>query len=445
MKLKFFLIFAVLFSGVLTSRAQTAAAVTPENIAAEKSAAEETALRRKSFDVVWNTVNEKHYDPTFGGVDWQKMREIYEPQALAAQTRDDFHAVLRRMLGELKLSHFGVYSRPLPIPSASGDKSTASVEGTTGIEIKMIADQPVVARLEKDSAAEKVGLITGYAISKIGDKTVSQILAPLEKAMTENKYNERVKNIYRERAIQSYLDGKVGTTIKLEVLNAADEPQTFDLAPVVAGGEMSEAFGNFPPQKVVFEARRLDRGDIGYIRFNIWVIPQMAKIRRALADFADTKGIIFDLRGNPGGIGGLASGVAGLLSSKRISLGTMHSRGGDQNFAVFPQANPYTGKVVILSDYGTGSTSEVFAAGLQDDKRALVVGETSAGAVLPSVFALLPTGAIFQYAVSDYKSPSNVLIEGRGVTPDIKVEQTREALLEGHDAPLEAAVKAILK
>ena len=441
MKLKFFLVFAVLFSGVLTSRAQTAAAVTPENTAAEKSATEETALRQKSFDIVWNTVNEKHYDPTFGGVDWQKVREIYEPQALAAQTRDDFHAVLRRMLGELKLSHFGVYPRPLPLPS--GDKNTATAAGTTGIEIKMIEDQPVIARLEKDSAADKAGLKTGFAISKIGEKTVSQILAPLEKAMTENKYNERVKNIYRERAIQSYLDGKVGTTLNLEVLNAAGEPQTFDLVPSAAHSEMSEAFGNFPPQKVAFEARRLD-GNIGYIRFNIWVIPQMAKIRQAMTDFADTKGVIFDLRGNPGGIGGLAIGVAGLLSSERISLGTMHGRGGDQNFAVFPQANPYKGKIIILSDYGTGSTSEVFAAGLQADGRATVVGETSAGAVLPSVFALLPTGAIFQYAISDYKSPNNILIEGRGVTPDITVAQTREALLTGRDAPLDAAVKAIL-
>ena len=65
-------------------------------------------------------------------------------------------------------------------------------------------------------------------------------------------------------------------------------------------------------------------------------------------------------------------------------------------------------------------------------------------AVLPSVFDTLPTGVIFQYAISDYRSPKNILIEGRGVVPDVEVVQTRDALVEGHDLPLEAAEKIIL-
>ncbi|MBA2380199.1 MAG: peptidase S41, partial [Blastocatellia bacterium] len=77
--------------------------------------------------------------------------------------------------------------------------------------------------------------------------------------------------------------------------------------------------------------------------------------------------------------------------------------------------------------------------------RATVLGTSSAGAVLPSVFDTLPTGAIFQYAVSDYRSPREVLIEGRGVHPDVEVRQTRKALLSGGDAQLAAAVKVILE
>ena len=51
---------------------------------------------------------------------------------------------------------------------------------------------------------------------------------------------------------------------------------------------------------------------------------------------------------------------------------------------------------------------------------------------------------MFQYAISDYRSPKNILIEGRGVIPDIEAKQTRKALLEGRDAQLDAAVKFIL-
>jgi C-terminal processing protease CtpA/Prc len=50
---------------------------------------------------------------------------------------------------------------------------------------------------------------------------------------------------------------------------------------------------------------------------------------------------------------------------------------------------------------------------------------------------------MFQYAISDYKSPQNILIEGRGVVPDIKVAVTRASLLEGRDLQLEAAVRSI--
>ena len=65
------------------------------------------------------------------------------------------------------------------------------------------------------------------------------------------------------------------------------------------------------------------------------------------------------------------------------------------------------------------------------------------GAALPSVFGKLPTGALFQYAIADFKTPKGVLIEGVGVKPDIEVKLTRRALLEGGDPQLDAAVGII--
>src|SRR5262249_24493390 len=145
------------------------------------------------------------------------------------------------------------------------------------------------------------------------------------------------------------------------------------------------------------------------------------------------------LRGNPGGVGGMASGLAGWLFKEKTSLGTMKSRTAETNFFVYPQENPFLGRVVVLTDSGSASTSEVFAAGLQDLGRAKIVGETSAGAVLPSYFEKLPSGALFQYAITDYKSPNKVLLEGRGVKPDIEVNLTRQSLLEGRDVFIETA------
>ena len=97
----------------------------------------------------------------------------------------------------------------------------------------------------------------------------------------------------------------------------------------------------FSPQEVVFESRMLASG-VGYLRFNMWVIPQGQKVRRAVREFAGAKGIIIDLRGNPGGIGGLAPGVAGLLVNERTSLGSMNMRNSEQKFS-------FTRRLTILA------------------------------------------------------------------------------------------------
>ena len=66
------------------------------------------ALRQETFDIVWRTVKEKHFDPEHGGVDWDKVREQYLPRASAAKSDSEFYAVLRQMLGELQQSHFNI-------------------------------------------------------------------------------------------------------------------------------------------------------------------------------------------------------------------------------------------------------------------------------------------------------------------------------------------------
>ena len=429
---KLFLFNLLLFLTNLSLNAQTA-------IVSKETVNTDTAeIRRQAFEKVWRTVNEKHYDSTFGGVDWQSVRLDYEPKALAAKSDAEFHAVLRQMLGELKLSHFAIYS-----PEANV-KTNEVVRGTVGVEIKVLDDLAVITEVQAGSTAEQAGLKTGFVIEKIDGKTTKELLAPLEASFAKRILPEAHKRIYRDRILMNYLGGNIETKSKIEVLNGKNQRQIFEVPRSERKNEMSPAMGNFPPQEVIFEAKRLEN-NIGYIRFNMWVIPQMPKLREAIRSMKDTDGIIFDLRGNPGGVGGMAPGIAGLLVKEQISLGSMKSRSNEIKFIVYPQADIYEGKIIILTDYGTGSTSEIFAAGMQEIGRAKAVGETTAGAVLPSVFDKLPTGAIFQYAISDYKSPKNILIENRGVIPDTEIKLTRQTLLDGRDVQLEEAIKQIKK
>ncbi|MEO7673446.1 MAG: S41 family peptidase [Pyrinomonadaceae bacterium] len=428
--MKFILTFAFLALSAFQAYAQTAAMISTP-------AADTREIRTMTFNKVWNTVNDNHFDPTFGGVDWKKVREIYEPKAMSALSDKDFHSVLSQMLGELKLSHFGI------LPPAAEIVAAQTGRGVVGIDLRMIDGVPVINRVDADSPADKSGLKPGFVISKIGGKPWGEITKSLETSLNARKVTEGMRKVYLERTLEAIINGKPETTLDLEVLNASDLIQKISLARIAFAGEMSQALGNFPPQEVIFESKMLP-DNVGYIRFNMWTIAQMPKLRKAVREFSGTRSIVFDLRGNPGGVGGMAPGIAGLLSEKKSSLGSMKMRNGGMEFIVYPQDDPFMGQVIIVTDHGSGSTSEVFAAGMQEIGRAAIVGTTTAGAVLPSVFEKLPTGAMFQYAISDYRSPKNILIEGRGVIPDIEAKQTRKALLEGRDAQLDAAIKFIL-
>lgn len=427
-----FLFILLLLLAYLPISAQIVSTVNPEP---ETKTAE---IRLKTFEKVWNTINEKHFDPNFGGVDWSKVGETYKPKALAVKTDDEFYQILQEMLGELNQSHFGIY------PPNAQISVTGFGEAEIGIDIQIIDRQVVITRVAADSPAEKSGLKTGFVIKKIDGKTIAEILKSLEERLAKRRDTEAKRQLFRERILMTATGGKADTSVNLEILDDRNKTQNLQIPRVVYAGEMSQPLGNFPAQRVIFESKRLPE-NIGYIRFNVWVLPQMLKLRKAMRLFSDTDGIIFDLRGNPGGIGAMASGLAGLLVEKQSSLGTMKTRTGESNLVVFPQSDAFSGKIVILTDYGTGSTSEVFAAGMQDIKRAKIVGETTAGAVLPSVMEKLPTGALFQYAIADYKSPNKILIEGRGVRPDIEVNLTRGSLLKGQDLQIETAVREILK
>ncbi len=98
------------------------------------------------------------------------------------------------------------------------------------------------------------------------------------------------------------------------------------------------------------------------------------------------------------------------------------------------------GSICKFITAGTGSTSEVFAGGMQANKRAVVIGSPSSGAVLPSLLALLPTGGALQYVVSNFQTPNGTTLEGKGIAPDIIVKTTRGELLAGHDEVLEQSL-----
>jgi carboxyl-terminal processing protease len=104
----------------------------------------------------------------------------------------------------------------------------------------------------------------------------------------------------------------------------------------------------------------------------------------------------------------------------------------------------FDGPIVVLVDGLSASTSELFAAGLQELGRVTVVGTTSAGMSLPSIIETLPDGDLLQFVTADLHTPGGARLEGVGVVPDVVVPWDEASLLAGTDPQLDAALSHLL-
>jgi carboxyl-terminal processing protease len=333
---------------------------------------------------------------------------------------------------------------PSVAPSDTG--STAAPEsalggpvGDPGLTVRIIEGRPTITRVRPGSSAEKLGLTPGLVVTQIAGRPLS---APHNSTRALRPVEERFE---LRRAAALRLAGPAGTRVTVSYLDEHDRPAKAVLTRDPPRGQALQ-LGFLPP--IYPEVRAYEIGDVGVIAFNIFFLdPVLADIKKAVARFQEhhVRAIVLDLRGNPGGQGAMSIPVASLFVAGPVKLGTLTFRTMGQTFDARPElgAKPFLGPLAILTDEGTASTSEMFAAGLQEAKRAVVVGDTTLGAVLPSVVQELPGGAVMQYVVADFKTPKGVLVEGRGVQPDRRVVETRAGLRSGRDPVLDAALVAI--
>ncbi|MBV8820358.1 MAG: hypothetical protein JO022_18505, partial [Acidobacteriaceae bacterium] len=208
------------------------------------------------------------------------------------------------------------------------------------------------------------------------------------------------------------------------------------------------SIGYLGPAYVWLDARQIPLGEqkVQYIAFNLFLDPAnlMPQFGNAVESCMKCAGFVIDLRGNPGGLGAMAMGMAGwFVDQKDTYLGTLTLRKTALKFVINPRPQTYSGPLAILVDGTAASTSEIMAGGLQDLHRARIFGERTAAAALPSVVEKLPNGDAFQYAIANYVSEGGKTLEGFGVIPDVDVLPTRAALLAHKDDALDAAIEWI--
>lgn len=404
--------------------------VLPGLFLASAAFAQTTDVWVASFDKVWQTIRERHWDAEKKGAAWEAARAELRPRVEKAASADEARAVLSELLARLGQSHFGI----IPASAyAAFDSGGDPGDATPGFELRMVEGEPVVTRVLPRTAAARAGVQPGWAVRRIGGRELSPAL-------------ERFKDkpLLQAILLQRRLQGKDGEEQSF-VFETGGGERALTLALATPAGRPVK-FGNLPPMRMSIERAEPHPG-VMHIRWNAFFEPQWLQdeMRAAVEGCGGCKGFILDVRGNGGGLGILAPGIAAWFLDQQNYLGTMYSPTGPLKLVAYPRPTTFSGPVAVLIDGLSASTSEFLAAGLKDLGRARLFGETTPGAALPSVIELLPSGDRFQYAVADYVSLSGAPIEGRGVAPDVHVPLTRRQLLSGRDPVLDAALAWILK
>lgn len=395
-----------------------------------------------SFDEAWSTINESFYDPAFGGVNWAGVRDELRPRAASAATPAEVRRVIEEMLSRLKQSHFVLLS------SAPEDGNPAPAgEATLGVEVRVLDRDVVITRVPAASQAAAAGLAPGQVLLKVD----TQFAASWWRDAGTNA-DPRVTSFEVWERAQRGMRGSPGSSAAVKVRDAGGErllvvPRVIEDGDRVVLGDLPPFMARVSKQAVTTPGGR----PVGIIGFNVWMTSASDPIARAVDGFRSARGLVIDLRGNPGGLAAMISGVAGHLFGTPELLGRMKTRTSDLEFRANPRlvtpdgvrVQPYTGPVALLVDELTVSASECFAGALQSLGRARVFGRQTMGQALPASVRRLPNGDLLMYAVGDFVTATGRRLEGEGVLPDQVVPLSLEALRAGRDTTLEAALRWI--
>ena len=399
-----------------------------------------------SFDSAWTRVRDSYYDATMHGLNWQALRDSLRPVVENGTSRDDTRRAISTLLSKLGESHFGV------IPGEAMDAGAATVSGLpgdAGLAVRFIDSTLVVTHIEEGAPARTLGIRPGWTVDEIDTLRVLDALRATSKVPESAR---RFALVRLTLNLNGRLTGPAGGTIRIVARDGKNASHVLHVPLRETPGQVVE-YGALPPMHVQFDSERLPGhgGCIGVIRFNIFMTPVMPQFEDAMSSMRSCSGVILDLRGNLGGVGAMIMGMTGHFFAEAETLGTMRLRGATMRYVANPirvtragePLSPFKGRVAVLVDELSASTTEILAAALQRLGRARIFGGPSAGQALPAVVTKLPNGDRLMYVIGDFAGPDGVRLEGAGVNPDEPTPLSRSALLEGRDGALDAAVRWI--
>ncbi|MGL5940920.1 MAG: carboxyl-terminal processing protease CtpA [Waterburya sp.] len=340
----------------------------------------------------WRVVNQSYIDETFNHQNWWKLREKYIKKPL--RDREETYTAIEEMLSSLG-DPFTRLLRPEQYHSlqvnTSGELSGVGLQINVNPETKLIE---VISPLA-GSPAETAGIEPRDSILEIDGIDTKTIT--LDEAAAKMR-------------------GTVGTPVSLLIQSGQDkntQPRTVKLIrDRISLNPVYTALDTSTQQK------------IGYVRLNQFSANAAKEIAHGVHKLEQqgAEAYILDLRNNPGGLLQAGVEIARMWLDNGTVVYTVNRQGAlgsfDSNGETLTDA-----PLVVLVNQGTASASEILAGALQDNQRALLVGEKTFGKGLIQSLFELPDGAGLAVTVAKYETPNHKDINKLGIVPDDVISQ----------------------
>ncbi len=368
----------------------------------------------KIFSVSLSFSNEKNSNEIFDKIDLfsevlDKIQKEYVEEIDQSEAMD---AAINGVLQSL--DPYSSYMSPEIFEESMTE--TSGEFGGLGIEVSMEAGVVKIITPIDDTPASRAGVKAGDFIVRINGEQV------------QGKTLFEAVNLMR---------GPVGTSIEITIRRKGlKKAKIFKITREVI--EIKSV-----------KAELIDK-EIGYLRLRSFNENSDNQLKKEISKFENNKklvGYILDLRNNPGGLLSQAVKISDFFldDGEIVSTKGRHSRENRKFFA--KKGDRINGKpLIVLINNGSASASEIVAGALKDQKRAILLGETTYGkGSVQSIIPLKNNGAI-RLTISKYYLPSGQSISEVGVTPDIKIEEQEDdfSINTSTDNQLNYAVKLLI-
>jgi carboxyl-terminal processing protease len=362
---------------------------------------------QKDFDEFWNDINQNYAYLNKQNIDWNKVKEIYQPQTEKISTNSEFIQLLESVLNELYNGHSSL--------NTNLNSSNRIIPSGQDIYVERINNKFIITDLRKDFGAEKSGLKVGMEITKFNGKSIDEQLKKFLPKFTQS-HNSKMYQF----SLDMLFAGAHNTKREISVLENGTEKNYFP-------DELKNTQSNY-----LLESKIINK-NTAYIKINnsLGNNQLILDFDKTLDSFLSYKNLIIDLTETPsGGNTTVARAIMGRFIDKTLPY--QKHEFDEQNETkrvwtefVTPGKKQFKGNVYILVGHWTASMGEGIAIGFDGMKRAKIIGTKMAGLL----------GAISNFQMTEtkigYQFPTERLYQTNGTPredylPKILTKNTEE-------------------